>query len=303
MSNNYTAFPNYFNLIFYKSKLKRISLIIISLMISLTLQSCNKTSATLSEDNIQIEGKLVLTGSSTVAPLLTEIGRQFEKENPNVRIDVQTGGSSRGIADTRSGVANIGMVSRDLKEEEQDLLSFTIAKDGIGIIVHQDNPITSLSNEEIVDIYTGKINNWQEVNGNNSGITVVNKAEAHSTLELFLNYFKLQNSKIKASVIIGDNQQGIKTVAGNPNAIGYISIGAAEFSITEGVAIKLLPLNGIEATSENISNGTFPLSRPLNLVIKSQSQDLEKIFIEFSRSSEVHDLIKEQDFVPIPRPF
>ncbi|MCH9639427.1 MAG: substrate-binding domain-containing protein, partial [Betaproteobacteria bacterium] len=75
--------------------------------------------------------RLVLTGSSTVAPLVGEIARQFESLNPGVRIDVQTGGSSRGINDARNGIADIGMVSRALKTNEKDLLAFTIALDGI----------------------------------------------------------------------------------------------------------------------------------------------------------------------------
>lgn len=259
------------------------------------------TITTATQPTNKLQGKLVLTGSSTFAPLAAEIGKRFESAHPDVRVDVQTGGSSRGIADARTGVANIGMASRSLKDEEKDLQGFSIARDGIGIILHKDNPVKSLSNQQAIDIYTGKINNWQQVNGSNAPITVVNKAEGRSTLELFLGYFKLKNSDIKASVVIGDNQQGIKTVAGNPNAIGYVSIGTAEFSINNGVPIKLLPLNGIAATTENVQNGTFPLSRPLNLVTKTQPQGLDKAFIEFAQSPQVHDIVKKQDFVPISK--
>ncbi|WP_375467256.1 substrate-binding domain-containing protein, partial [uncultured Nostoc sp.] len=149
--------------------------------------------------------------------------------------------------------------------------------------------------------YTGKINNWQQVSGKNAPITVVNKAEGRSTLELFLGYFKLKNSDIKSSVVIGDNQQGIKTVAGNPNAIGYVSIGTAEFSINNGDPIKLLPLNGVAATTENVRYGKFPLSRPLNLVTKTQPTGLERAFIEFAQSPQVHEIVKKQDFVPVSK--
>lgn len=268
--------------------------------LSLGLQACTPSSQeVVSQDTNTLQGKLVLTGSSTVAPLVAEMGKKFESEHPEARIDVQTGGSSRGIADARTGVADIGMVSRSLKAEEQDLQSFAIARDGISIILHKDNPVEELTQEQIVDIYTGKINNWQQVNGKNAPITVVNKAEGRSTLELFLDYFNLTNKDIKSSVIIGDNQQGIKTIAGNPNAIGYVSIGTAEFSINNGVPIKLLPLNGVAATSENVQNGTFPLSRPLNLVTKTQPQGLDKAFIEFAQSSQADEIVKQQDFVPL----
>jgi phosphate transport system substrate-binding protein len=243
--------------------------------------------------------KLVLTGASTIAPLAGEIARRFETLHPGVRVDVQTGGSARGIHDSRKGIADIGMVSRMLKPEEQDLQAHTIAWDGVGIILHASNPIAALSRQQLIDIYTGKIINWKAVGGREAPITVVNKAEGRSTLELFLNYLKLKNSDIKPHVIIGDNSQGIKTVAGNPNAIGYVSIGTAEYETEHGTPIKLLPLDGIAATVANVRNGTFPLSRPLNLVTQALPKELARQFIEFSRSKQIYDLVEAQYFVPV----
>jgi len=243
--------------------------------------------------------RLILTGSSTVAPLAGEIARRFESIHPGVRVDVQTGGTSRGINDTRNGTADIGMVSRALKPDETDLHAFTIALDGISIILHASNQVATLSKQQITDIYTGRITNWKSVDGIDARITVVNKAEGRSTLELFLHYLVLKNSQIKPHVIIGDNPQGIKTVAGNPNAIGYVSIGAAEYEAKRGVPIKLLPLDGVDATIVNVRNGTFPLSRPLNLVTSEEPQGLIQRFIEFARSPQVSDLIEAQYFVPI----
>ncbi len=243
--------------------------------------------------------RLVLTGSSTVAPLVVEIARRFETMNPAVRIDVQTGGTSRGINDTRNGTADIGMVSRALKSNETDLHAFTIALDGISIILHTNNRIATLNKQQIVDIYTGKITNWKSAGGTDARITVVNKAEGRSTLELFLHYLALKNSQIKPHAIIGDNPQGIKTVAGNPNAIGYVSIGAAEYETKRGVPIKLLPLDGVGATIANVRNGTFPLSRPLNLITSREPQGLTRRFIEFARSLQTHDLVEAQYFVPV----
>lgn len=242
---------------------------------------------------------IVLTGSSTVAPLAAEIGKRFEEKDPGVRVDVQTGGSSRGIADARSGIAHIGMVSRELKSQEQDLTAFTIARDGVSLILNKANAVEKLSPQQIIDIYTGKIRDWRDVGGKPGAITVVNKAEGRSTLELFLTYFKLKASDIKAHVVIGDNQQGIKTVAGNPNAIGYVSVGTAEFEASQGTPVKLLAMNGVAATMENVRNGTFPLARPLNLVTKSAPAGVTATFIDFARSPTVHDIIKEQFFVPL----
>ena len=242
--------------------------------------------------------KLVITGSSTVAPLVAEIAKRFETLNPGVRVDVQTGGSSRGINDARTGVADLGMVSRALTKDETDLKSFLLANDGLTVILHNSNPVTSLTREQVVDIYTGKITNWKNVGGKDQKITVVNKAEGRSTLELFLAYFKLNNRDIKAQVVVGDNQQGVKTVAGNPGAIGYVSIGTAEFETGNGSSLKLLPLDGVAATTANVRNGSFPLARPINIVTKNVPQGLVKKFIDFAQSAAVTDLVKEQYFVP-----
>jgi phosphate transport system substrate-binding protein len=241
--------------------------------------------------------QLTLTGSSTVAPLALEIAKRYESLHPDVRIDVQMGGSSRGINDVRMGLTDIGMVSRALKPTEQDLTPFLIAMDGIGIILHESNAMSTLSNVQIIDIYTGKINNWQQLGADDRQITVVNKAEGRSTLELFLQHFSLKNSQIKAQVVIGENQQGIKTVAGNPGAIGYVSIGTAEYEQALGTPIKLLPMAGEVATVESVAKGYYPLSRQLNLVVKTKPVGLLKKFIAFAQSTEVRDLIDAQFFV------
>lgn len=245
-------------------------------------------------------GKLVLTGSSTIAPLMLEVAKRYEALHPGVRIDVQTGGSSRGIADARSGLADIGMASRSLKDEERDLYGTAIARDGIGLIVHADNPVSALAEPQVVAIFTGQIVNWKDVGGGDAPITVINKAEGRSTLELFLQHFKLKPEQIVASVVIGDNEQGIKTLAGNPDGIGYVSIGAAEYAATQGVPIRLLPTAGVAASIENVRNGSFPLSRPLTLVTRAPPTGLAAAFVDYARSAAVHDLIQQLHFVPLP---
>ena len=274
--------------------MKKISIVLAIILITGAVWGLLRTTSS----NTKIE-KLVLTGSSTIAPLAAEIGKRFESLHGNVRVDVQTGGSSRGVSDARAGLADIGMASRALKEDEKDLLNFTIALDGISIILNKANPVESLNKQQIIDIYTGKIVNWKNVGGNDAPITVVNKAEGRSTLELFLHYFGLKSTQVKPQVIIGDNQQGIKTVVGNPDSIGYVSVGTAEYEAGQGAAIKLLPLEGIAASVENVRNHSFPLSRPLNLVTRWEPAGIAKAFIEFAGSPQVNDLIEAQYFVPV----
>jgi len=242
---------------------------------------------------------VVVTGSSTVAPLMAEIARRFEEQHPGVRVDVQTGGSSRGIADARNGVANIGMVSRAGKDSETDLNWFLIARDGVTIIVDKSNPVTALTSDQVRAIYRREIKNWSEVGGNDLPITLVHKAQGRSTLEVFLGFFKLEDREISPDVVVGDNEQGIKTVAGNPGAIGYVSVGTAEYEAGRGTPIKLVSLDGVEASVASVAAGTFPLSRELNLVTSSEPQGIVGELVSFARSKDVNDLVRAQFFVPL----
>lgn len=244
--------------------------------------------------------RLVLTGSSTIAPVAGEIAKRFENVHPGVRVDVHSGGSSRGIADLRHGLADIGMISRALKKGETDLRFVQIAHDGVGMIVHRANSVRSLTNQEVIAIYRGEVRNWKQVGGADSPISVINKAEGRATLEVFKTFFGLRSQEIKPDAVIGHNEQGIKTVEGNPYAIAYVSIGAAEYGIRLGAAIRLLSLEGVEASSANVQ-GTYPLSRPLHLITVQQPSGVAKAFIEFARSDSVEDIIREQGFVPISR--
>jgi len=246
----------------------------------------------------QATERIVITGSSTIAPLIAEIAKRFEQQHPDVRIDVQTGGSHRGLNDARRGLADIGMVSRALKDDERDVTPIVLAYDGVTMIVHKDNPVAELSKAQIVDIYTGKIENWSALGGPDKDIVVVNKAEGRSTLESFVEYFGVQTKDIKADAVVGDNEQGIKTVAGSPYSIGYVSIGNAEYDAGKGVPIKLLPLEGVPASRETVANQKFPIVRPLNLVVSKEPTGVVREFIQFTTSRDVRDVVESFYYVP-----
>ncbi|WP_198019587.1 phosphate ABC transporter substrate-binding protein [Pseudogulbenkiania sp. MAI-1] len=245
-----------------------------------------------------LSGRLLLTGSSTMAPLMMDIGKRFQSLHHGVQVEVQTGGSGRGISDAREGKADIGMASRALSDKEADLYGVPIARDGICLIVHRDNLVRSLSNRQIVGIFTGRITRWDKLGGRNQPITVLNPKPSYSSAELFSQYFNLKYEDIKASRQTGDNAVRIAEIANDPNGISYTSVGEAERKMQAGVPIRLLALDGVPATSKNIRNGNFPISRPLTLVTKTTPSGLTRTFIEFALSPQVTDLVQANDFVP-----
>lgn len=246
-------------------------------------------------------GRLVITGSSTVAPLVAEIVKRFEATHPGARIDVQTGGTARGLADLARGLAGCAMVSRALRPEEteQGLVAHPVALDGIVLILHRDNPVRALTRAQVVAIYEGRVRRWREVGGADSPITVVHKAAGRSTLELFLEHYGLRAEVVRADVVIGDNPQGIRTVALDARAIGYVSVGAAAFEVTRGTAIRLLPVDDVEPTAAAVRSGAYPLTRPLNLVTRGAPTGLERTFIDYATSNAVQDLVDAQHLASV----
>lgn len=264
----------------------------ITVMLSLTFSSFPRDAAAGQEK------RLLITGSSTMYPLIAEIGRRFQALHPEVLIEVHSGGSGRGISDVREGKASIGMASRALSGKESNLFGFPIARDGVSIILHKDNPVKALSDAQVVGIYTGRITNWKLVGGRNAPITVVNPKKNYSSAELFTHYFKLNYDDIKAAMVVGDNPERLRAVAGNPAAVAYVSSGEAERRANSGVPIKLLPINNVMPTQRNIITGNYPISRPLNLVTTGLPSGMAKAFIDYCLSSAVVDLIVRYDFVP-----
>jgi len=265
----------------------------------LCLSGCNREADPKAQTNKPIRVSVV--GASTIAPLISELAKAYEQEHPGVRIEVQAGGSARGIMDVRSGTAVLGMVSRDLKPDEQDLVHALIAKDGIGMIVNKSNPVAGLSKEQVIGIYTGQITNWKEVGGDDAPITVVSKAEGRSTLEIFSSFFGIHYKDIKAHVIIGDNQQGIQTVAGSPGAVGYVSIGSAEYEAGHGAAIRLIPMGNQVPSTASVASGQYAISRDLNLVYKTPLNEQVQDFVAYAQSKQAEDFVTRMYFIPVAK--
>ena len=280
---------------------KRTSLLAIGVSVCVSLWGCTSApSAVDRADRGDLRGKLTIKGDSTIEPLVSDIAQRFEIQNPRVKITIKTTSSSAALAKVAKEEVDLAMVSRALfSSEKKEFKYFTIAREGVGLIINQDNPVDSLSHEDILNIYTGRIDHWREVGGINKSIRVANKKEPNSTQELFLDYFQLDNAQIEANEVRENNQQKIEIIASNVDAIGYVSIGLAEYNIINGVPIKLLPINGVEATTAAVRDGSYPLSRPLNLVTKTEPSGLTKDFIEFARSEKVYDSIEARNFVPI----
>lgn len=246
--------------------------------------------------------RYLITGSSTVHPVMQTIAERLHEADPALVIDVETGGSSRGIHDARQREADAGMASRELKPEERAGLDiYPVAYDGVAMIAHASNPITGLTDEQVRAVYTDRVNVWSEIGGGEGEIFVVNKAEGRATLEVFLGFFGLQVSDIHADAVVGDNAQGVRMVATNPQALGYVSVGEAIGAVERGEPIKLLSLDGVVPTIESVADGSFPLRRTLYLFFPDAVDAVGQRILDYLHGPAGEDVVRQHGFVPIAR--
>ncbi len=242
--------------------------------------------------------RILITGSSTMAPLIKALAERFQALHPGPRFEIEAGGSGRGIKDATEGKADIGMASRALKGAESALFSFAIARDGVCVILHKDNPVASLTRQQVVGIYSGTIANWKDVGGKDAPIAVIVPRQGHSSVELFTHFFKINYADIKAYATVHDNQSRLAALVANPNGIAFMSVGEAERRATAGAPIKLLPMEGVPAGTIAIKSGNYPIARPLLLLTREPPRGRVKQFIDFALSGQAIETIEKYDFVP-----
>ncbi|HOR86683.1 MAG TPA: phosphate ABC transporter substrate-binding protein [Bacillota bacterium] len=244
---------------------------------------------------------ITVNGSTSVQPLAEELAKAFQANNPGATIDIQGGGSGVGIRSAIDGVADIGMSSRDLKEEEKSLKEFKIAVDGIAVILNPANDITDLSIEQIMKIYTGEITDWKGVGGKEGKITVVTREEGSGTRGAFIELAGIEvkeggskvDNTVASAITQGSTGAVMTTVAGDPNAIGYASFGSAK----DKTDIKLISVEGKACTEENIYAGEYKISRPFLMLTNAEPEGLSKEFLDFILSHEGQEIVAKHSYL------
>jgi len=244
---------------------------------------------------------LVITGSTTVLPVVQNAAEVFMEKHKNIQVSVSGGGSSVGIRGVSEGTADIGMSSRDLTSNEINstptLKTTTIAKDCIVIIVHPSNPVGNLTIEQVRGIYNGTYKNWQELGGENKEIVVINRDSNSGTREFFWEHVMKKENFTTTALEKNSNGAVKQTVAQTPGAIGYVGLGYIDTSVK---AIKINQNNAIiEPSVTNVLNGKYPIARNLYLVTNGVPKGNAKLFIDFMLSAEGQKIVEKEGFIPI----
>ena len=242
-----------------------------------------------------ISGKLTLAGSTSMEKVCEALMEGFMEKYPDVTVTCEYTGSGAGLESLSSGKVDIGNSSRHVKDEEKanGAVENVVALDGIAVITDKDNPVTDLTKEELVKIYTGEIKNWKELGGKDEPIVVIGRESGSGTRDAFEELLDVKDSCEYAQELDSTGAVLAK-VSSTPGAIGYVSLDVVDDSV---ISVKL---DGVEATEENILAGTYLLQRPFVMATKgeiSSQNELVKAWFDYIESDEGKEIIRNAGLI------
>lgn len=297
---------------------KRATIIILILVVILLIVwlSIRSKPTSPSESTAKVEsttqGKIVIKGSDTLLPLAQAWAEEFMKRHPDVSISVTGGGSGVGISALLDGTCDIADASRALNSSEIerakklgiDIVETKVAIDGISIIVNPQNPLKSITIQQLKDIYTARCGSWKELGGPDVKITAVGRDTPSGTYELFKEKV-LGNESYAPSVInTPSNNQIATTVSQDVGAIGYVGVAYAEEFAKAG-KVKILAVAQdknsppIMPTTENIKSKKYPLFRYLFNYTRGKPTGVIKEYLDFVTSPDGQKIVEKVGYIPL----
>ncbi|MDG4476078.1 phosphate ABC transporter substrate-binding protein [Thiovibrio frasassiensis] len=253
---------------------------------------------------------LSIKGSDTMVHLVSSWTEEFMKSHPDVDISVTGGGSGTGIAALINGTTDICAASRDMKEKERKQaegnkvspVELSVARDGIALIVHPENPVTSLTIDQLRLIYTGKVTNWKEVGGSDTPILLLSRESSSGTFVFFQEHVLNKEDFSPSARLLPGTSALVQAVAADRGAIAYVGLGfAAEAqgkAKTLGVQASDQP-SPVIPSEETVRSGAYAVSRPLFFYTNGTPNETAKQFIDFCLSPAGQKIVRETGYVPV----
>lgn len=252
-------------------------------------------------------------GSDTIVNLALAWAERYQGEHPEVRISVTGGGSGTGIASLINGTVDIANASRQIKEEEiaeaeangVEPVEHIIARDAIAVIVHPENPVSKLTLQQISDIYSGKINNWSEVGGEDRPIVRLSRETNSGTHVYFLEtVLRLGNSEDKTlfsmdTLLLPSSEGIIAELRQNPNAIGYDGLGYVPKDLKMVAIAEEAGGAYVLPSIPTVNDKTYAIARDLYMYTDGEPTGIVKEYLDWILSPEAQDIVAELGFVPV----
>ena len=218
---------------------------------------------------------LTLAGSTAFQPFAEKLADEYMNRTPGVVVTIQGGGSALGIQSALSGTAQIGMADLvKLPPEAGGLRHVIVARDGIVVVVHPDNPVTNLTLVQVRGLFSGTLRNWREVGGADHAVAVVSREAGSGTRSSFEEI--IGGVVLSGDALIQDSNGTIReTVANDAHAVGYLSHGLINSKI------KPVRIDGASCTEAEIMAGRYTLVRPIFLVHRDTLSPAGQAFLDY----------------------
>lgn len=273
-------------------------LTIVGLLVACTQKSENKTEDSADSSSITIKG------SDTTLPISQKLAEQYMLENSGETLIVTGGGSGVGISSLMVETTDIAQSSRKIKFDEllkiedsgKSIKEVIIAYDAMAIVVHPENKVNNLTRQQLEDIFTGKIQNWSDVGGDDLKIIPYSRETSSGTYEFFKESILNDKNYINGIMSMPATGAIIQSVNQTPGAIGYVGLAYLNDAV-KAINVSYDGENFVQPSIENAKNNTYPVVRPLYFYHNADIKENVKKFIEYTLSPKGQRLIEEIGFI------
>lgn len=242
------------------------------------------------------KGILRISGGTAHIPVMKEAAKRVMAFNPDIQITIAGGGSGAGIKQVGEGLVDIGNSGRKATESEVSKYGLSMYKwaiDGVAAIVNPANPVKGLSSEQLKGIYAGTIISWKAVGGEDRPINIYTRDKSSGTRSVFWKK-ALSKGEISAKAnFVASNGAMKSAVANDPYAIGYMSVGYIDASVTP------VTLDHVTPSLATVKSGEYGVARGLYSNTKGEYKGLAKAFIDYILSPEGQKIAAEKGFIPV----
>ncbi|MBV6395420.1 MAG: Phosphate-binding protein PstS [Anaerolineales bacterium] len=252
-------------------------------------------------------------GSDTIVNLALAWAEKYQIEHPDIRISVTGGGSGTGITALIGGSADLASASRKIKQEEIaeaqkngiEPVEHVIARDAIAVIVNLENPVSELTLQQISDIYSGKIQNWSEVGGEDRPIVRLSRETNSGThiyfLETVLRLGEKENKTLFSmdTLLLPSSEGIVAEVRQNPNAIGYDGLGYVPHDVKKIAIATSAHEAYVLPSAATVNDKSYPIARDLYMYTAGEPTGILKDYLDWILSPEAQEIVLQLGFVPI----
>jgi phosphate transport system substrate-binding protein len=292
-------------------KWRTASALMLLMVLGMIISACGSSTGGTTDSNVTptptgntsaatcVTGKLQLSGSSALKPLLDPIADGYKGKCSGAEITVNAGGSTTGLNNVKDGSVDIG--NSDVFADPAKfpgLVDHQVAVVVFSVVINSKvTGVDNLTAAQLKDIYTGKTKNWKEVGGNDLPIVPVSRESGSGTRQTFESYVLGTKEAIPAGSTNPSgksNGEIAQAISSTDGSIGYVTTDFAKKN-----SLKAVKIDGVEDTDENVKNNTYKYWNIEHMYTKGEAKDLAKAFIDYTKSDDVESIRKDKGFIAI----